>query len=185
MKRSELRPDPEQVRAWQQRSRETAIERAYGREGMQSISARQANPEEYARANGISGSSIGWHGNRPKGRRRRTPRDRFVPRDWTRRVFELHGAVCVVTGQRAQQAHHGLPVQLLIREGLAEFAGDPRGGVPVTKRVHERHETAHERILLSCLPASVFELAAELGLDWYLEDERVYPRIPPAWRGRL
>ena len=196
MKRSELRADPEQVCAWLQRSRDTAIERARGREGMSSmalrnsatqpadfrdadgkrVSPRDATPAEYRAVNGSS-----------KSKRQRPWRDRrkVVPRDWTRRVFEMHGAVCVVTGQRAHQAHHAIPVQVLIREGLAEHAGDPRNGVPVTKRVHERHEQAVERILVACLPASVFEFAREHGIDWYLDNERIYPRIPPAWKGRL
>ena len=171
MKPSELRPDPEKVRAWQQRSRDTAIERARGREGMKSLQLRAAKPESL-RAPSMK-------------RSRRSPRDRWVPRDWTRRVFEMHGAVCVVTGQRAVQAHHAIPVQTLVQRGLAQHAGDPRNGVPVSKRVHERHEQAVERILVACLPQSVFEFAADHGLEWYLERQQIYPRVPPAWKGRL
>lgn len=175
-----LRRDPEKVRAWLRGSQNAAIERARGREGQRSTALRSATPpSDFCNEQGepVRPATLK--------RRRRRRREKFVPTDWTRRVFALQGSFCVVTGQRAEQAHHAVPVSLLIDKGLGSHAGDPRNGVPVTRRVHERHETAYERILRSCLPTSVFEFAAEHGLEWYLERDQIYPRIPPLRKGRV
>lgn len=86
----------------------------------------------------------------------------------------LHEERCVVCGTRVHlDGHHAIPRRVLIRLGLADHIMDKRNRVPVCRHDHESHECAHRRIRRCELPASVFEFAAELGLDWYLD--RFYP----------
>lgn len=92
-----------------------------------------------------------------------------MPADWFDRVVALQGPLCVVTRRRAQHAHHAFEVQWLASNGLGWLASDPRIGVPVTRRVHERHTLAVRRIPRRRLPPSVELVAFELGLEWYLE----------------
>lgn len=129
---------------------------------------RPATFAEYAAVNGLDVSSV------------RLRRRQVVPRNWKRRVADLHGWRCVVTGCAADQAHHVVPVRILIQEGLEAFAGDPRNGVPVARLVHELHEHRLVRIPRAALPARVFEFVAELNLAWYLE--RHYPDVNLGWK---
>lgn len=94
---------------------------------------------------------------------------------------EWYRAVVPATQRRTHQGHHVIPQQTLKNlfpnghggRTLPQILWDPRNGMAVERRRHERHTSAHERIARSELPASVFEFAGELGLDWYLD--RHYP----------
>lgn len=119
-----------------------------------------------------------------RGRRRlrRRRRDRsgegpLSPREWRVQVFELSGGRCIVTGARARDAfdrrfhaHHPLEKELL----PDEHKWDPRNGVLVTVRAHERHTLAVDRIPRELLPARVWEFAREMdglrpGTQWATE----------------
>lgn len=104
-------------------------------------------------------------------RRRRKPIGVIVADIWRE---GLHGCECAVCGTRAHlDGHHAIPKRVLIRLGFSEYVMDKRNRVPVCRQDHESHECRHRPILRSELPASVFEFAAELGLEWYLD--RHYP----------
>lgn len=75
---------------------------------------------------------------------------------------------------------HLIPQQLLRREGHAKACRDPRswvlacGGVMGNAGHHGQLDYARTlRIPRSRLPVGVEDLAAELGLDWWLD--RTYP----------
>lgn len=86
----------------------------------------------------------------------------------------LHRERCVVCGTRTRlDGHHAIARRHLIRLGLGDFIMDTRNRVPVCRPDHESHECAYRRIRRDELPASVFEFARELGLDYYLD--RYYP----------
>ena len=81
---------------------------------------------------------------------------------------------CVVCGTRCNlDGHHAIPRRVLIRLGFFEHVMDKRNRVWVCRHDHESHECRHRPILRAELPASVFEFASELGLEWYLD--RHYP----------
>lgn len=81
---------------------------------------------------------------------------------------------CVVCGTRRNlDAHHAVPRRALIRLGFADYVMDKRNRVWACRHDHESHENRHRPIRRCELPASVFEFAAELGLEWYID--RHYP----------
>lgn len=100
---------------------------------------------------------------------------------WTQSVFDMHGRVCFVTGEPAVQAHHVLEASALRRELAAKLTrselvavlSDPRNGMPVSLRAHQRHDCWQRRIGREDLPASAWPFAAEHGLLWLLD--RTYP----------
>lgn len=186
MKRSKaLRTDPEKQRAWEERARERALERARGREGQKSTALRAATaPSDFRDAGGklIFPPAIDRNGNRIVSWRQTNPkrrRDRVAGlRGFTQRVKSLHGGKCLVCGHRAVQAHHIVPLRTLFAQGedvAQELGGDQRNGMPVCKTCHERHEQAFKRIPRSKLPAIAIEWAEAYGFAWYVEDRRVYP----------
>lgn len=79
------------------------------------------------------------------------------------------GGRCAVSGAWADDAHHVIPKQSLKRRNLHAHLWDARNGIPLARRVHERHTTAVERIERSALPPAAEEFAAELGLSHLLE----------------
>lgn len=86
----------------------------------------------------------------------------------------LHRERCVVCGTRSNlDGHHVVPRRVLIRNGFADFVMDRRNRAAACRRCHESHECRHRPILRGELPASVFEFAAELRLEWYID--RHYP----------
>lgn len=90
---------------------------------------------------------------------------------WRAAVFAAQGGKCIVTGKRltnADAGHHVIEAQALRREGLDPF-GDPRWGIGVKRRVHERHHTATERIAYERLPLGAIEVAREHNLEHLLE----------------
>ena len=71
---------------------------------------------------------------------------------------------------------HLIPRQLLKREGYASLVDDPRTWVPACggptgcSGHHGMLDTARTlRVPFSALPAGLHDLAAELGLSWWLE----------------
>lgn len=77
------------------------------------------------------------------------------------------------------EAHHVIPQQTLRSHarlhGLTapELLWDPRVGVAVSGRRHDRHHSGHEPIRRAELPPDVFEFAEQYGLGWYID--RHYP----------
>jgi len=84
---------------------------------------------------------------------------------WERTPMRGMTHICPVSGQALSwgrdEAHHPIERATLKARGLPEF--DPRNGVFVKRRVHERHTLAVERIPFAALPECVVEYAAELG----------------------
>ncbi len=80
---------------------------------------------------------------------------------------------CAISGDWAQDAHHIIPQQSLKWRNLHAHLWDARNGIPLSRRVHERHTTAVERIRRDQLPEAAHEFAAELGLEHLID--RYYP----------
>lgn len=92
---------------------------------------------------------------------------------WQRSVAEMHGVWSLVSGLPAETAHHACTKQTLRHElgygdAYERAIRDPRNGVPLTNREHDRHHSRSEPLGLSVLPESVFVFADELGLGWWL-----------------
>ena len=80
-------------------------------------------------------------------------------------VCPLEGGVCI--GE--VQGHHILSKQLLRRRGLFFEMLDHRNRLAVCEHRHEQHTTGYKPIPRAALPASVFEFAKELDLEWWLD----------------
>lgn len=104
---------------------------------------------------------------KPGRRASRSLQERRRAAAWWDAAMKSTEGRCVVTGRYAEEIHHAIPRQSLRHRGLDIW--DPRNGVPVTRRTHERHTTAVERIPRECLPASVEEYASEIGLTHLLD----------------
>lgn len=168
-----MRRDPEKLRAWQERSRAKAAENAQGR-------PRAALKRSSGLARGKTPPKPRKAGERPVARE---PVGPLRPGEWRDAVWELDGGRCVACGRVVPkdadrwvwQAHHPLPKQKL----PAGQRYDPRNGVVLCTRDHERHETRTAVIAGTKLPARVREFAAELG-DWAVDAlDRAHP-IPAA-----
>lgn len=86
----------------------------------------------------------------------------------------LHEERCVVCGiGRNLDGHHAIPKRVLRRLGFGDYVMDKRNRVPACRHDHESHENRHRPIRRDELPASVFEFARDLCLEWYLD--RHYP----------
>lgn len=85
---------------------------------------------------------------------------------WREAVFGLHGPWSLLSGAPAETAHHCITRQQLRRELPADVykaaIRDPRNGVPLTNREHERHHSRMAVIPADRLPGSVWEFAADL-----------------------
>jgi hypothetical protein len=179
VKRSELRADPEKVRAWVQRSRDAAIERARGREGQKSTALRrQATPEEYAAVNGHSG--------KPEKKRRVEASPAF-------KRNQGPCAMCppLLATRRRRQAHHVLSQELIRayvrglrlpeaqeRRLLRKLLSDTRNRIWLCAGplgCHQQFEGAMLVIPRSKVPWSAFVFAAELGDRYVARLERDYP----------
>lgn len=120
------------------------------------------------------------------------PRRSELPgaRGWTQRVFTLYGRACVVCGDRATEAHHVVPRQVILatqhltRVERELLAYDARNGAPVCgfgspNGCHANHEAAARRIPFDRLPEGAVEWAVEHGFRSRVMDRRVYPRQAP------
>ncbi len=67
------------------------------------------------------------------------------------------------------QAHHVITQQQLRKHGLDEFRWDPRNGMAVCDRAHDRHHAGVSRIPLDVVPARCKAFATENGLDYLLD----------------
>lgn len=68
-----------------------------------------------------------------------------------------------VPREQRNTRHHPIEKEELRRRGLFHLVWDPRNGVLVAPRVHERHTTGVERIPYEALPQRCKDFAAELG----------------------
>lgn len=168
-----LKPDPEKVREWQQRSR--------------------------ARVNRRTGEPLDRYA--PK-KQPGSVRARIAAVDFTpaRPASRLPCYPCGLAGvaRRAAHWHHWLP-QTLIRQrarGLARDVpiellladlkrtlADARNLTAMCFDCHMAHEDHPERWERSHVPASALEFAAELGPEWLARLERAYP--VPAGSGNV
>lgn len=85
--------------------------------------------------------------------------------------------VIAAGGMPKRVAHHAISQQELRKHGIDPFA-DPRNGVPLSQRRHERHHSRVEPLRLDELPDEIHAFVADHpALLPYLE--RVYPVSPP------
>jgi hypothetical protein len=93
-------------------------------------------------------------------------------------VLHKNKGRCIVTGERADEAHHVIPKGWLWArrwdfEDIQKVMWDPRNGVPVAHRAHEKHTgaaRAESLIPRSALLPENFAFAKEHGLEWKIED---------------
>lgn len=98
---------------------------------------------------------------------------------WFMTVLAKNHGRCIVTGVKATEAHHVIPKGWLWNrrwdfDDIQAVMWDPRNGVPLAHRVHERHTGAtksESKIPRYALPAEAFEFAEEHGITWKLEQE--------------
>jgi hypothetical protein len=99
--------------------------------------------------------------------------------NWVLRVHEASGERSQLSGRPAEVAHHVVYQQKLRRHAKEidvdplMLLWDPRNGMSLTLREHERHHSGVRPILLSELPDDVWRFAADYRLESYLE--RRYP----------
>lgn len=80
-------------------------------------------------------------------------------------VHRYHPDLC----EGPLQAHHVIQQQTLRKWNLFKELWDPRVGMTVCERVHERHTLAVERIPLNAIPGRCLRFAREYGFVEYLE----------------
>lgn len=182
MKRSQpLKADPQKVQEWQQRSRERAIERARGREGVRADEIRRATaPGDFRDADGAlvgqPPAPIRPAAGTPL-RRKRRKRKAKIPKGVRQEALARSGGLCVVcvhdlllagkrvgAAFRAVQLHHVLPEDTWPE--LAKLADNLVGVCPGD---HDDHERANRRIPRAALPECSLRLARNEGLSWYIE----------------
>lgn len=162
-----MKRDPEKARKWQRRSAARAAEKARER-------AREAAPRK-SRSRPLRASP-----------RRKNAEGPLSPEEWAVTVWRLDGGRCIVTAADARwprdfpyrfQVHHPIEKSVLRARGLYDYVWDPRNGVIVATRVHERHTNAVERIPLDLLPARCREFSVELGPWAEVQLERTHPPL--------
>lgn len=113
--------------------------------------------------------------------RKRHEEGPLSPKEWYWAVVRKSGFRDVVTGEKVEdvadlEAHHVVEKGILRQRRLYDHVWDPRNGIALKVRTHERHTTAFQRVPYEALPPEAFEFARELG-EWALvEIERKYPR---------
>lgn len=153
-----LGADPEKVREFIQRGRATSLSRSDAlRQGRTAPKASRGSDRPVA------------------------PReDQVAPWRWRCTVLLLDHGLCVMCGagpffadqdRWTWQAHHPVHKQILPEERK----WDPRNGVVLCRRCHERHETWTARIPREKLPARCMEFATELGAAVVSVLERAHP----------
>lgn len=150
MKRSAIKVDPEKVRAFVQRGRERAAEKARERPRKPLVRRRREKPVEGP----LSAS------------------------EWWEQVYRLAGGRCAVTRaianskwDRRFERHHVIPKSLLRRRGLHRKVYDPRNGMLVHRDVHADHTSRAHPIPRRCVSAEAWAFASECGpwAEAYLE----------------
>lgn len=171
-----LKADPEKQREFEQR-------------GRGKLEADAERTKEFVRRGRAAGART-LRESAIEGRRERAkivegPLD---PATWRKCVHDASAGRCIISGARAYgpddrsfDAHHPLPKRELRLRGLFQCVWDPRNGVWLAERVHERHEGGSARIPRERLPASVWAFCAELdtldGSQWATAlVERLHPR---------
>lgn len=89
------------------------------------------------------------------------------PGEWRKEVWRRCGGLCVMTGIAVPRdadhwiwhCHHPVPKQAL----APQHKYDPRNGIVLIRRAHERHESVTERVPAEKLPVDVFIFAKEMG----------------------
>lgn len=74
------------------------------------------------------------------------------------------------------EAHHVTTQQQLRRAGRHDLLWDPRNGMAVCDRAHDRHHLGYQRIPLACVPTRCVEFAREHGFERVLD--RYYAATP-------
>lgn len=96
--------------------------------------------------------------------------DRELAAAWRHAVCA--GAACAVCGSKAGiEGHHVLSQQWLrgialdlrwAKETLERWRWDPRNGIALCQRCHQRHEVASRRVRIAELPYAVFAFVEDL-----------------------
>jgi hypothetical protein len=73
-------------------------------------------------------------------------------------------------------AHHVISQDKLKRWGLHARLWDARNGIALCRLHHARHELAYQRVPRRLLPRAAWQFAAEIGAEFVLDDENVYPQ---------
>jgi hypothetical protein len=183
VKRSEpLRSDPQATSAWQQRSRERALERARGREGMASAALRAATaPGDFRDADGEVLPAKPLLPGLSTLKRTKRKKQIVVPKGVRQSALRRSEGLCIVclydalrrgqmrqTACRATQLHHVLP-----QRTWPEFAKCVEILVGICPACHQNHESAFRRIPWAALPQCAVDFARRHRLDWFIE--RTYP----------
>lgn len=155
-----LRADPEKVRAFINRGRQSSL----GREGMRSSAERRDLSEAVADTLAT----------RPRKALRRTGgrKRRSLPPAVRRPAQERQRGLCITLGCRRKpwQRHHILPVTR-----FPELELEPDNLVAICPECHADHESANKPLLRSWLPACALALAARVGGRAEAEIDRHYP----------
>jgi hypothetical protein len=115
-------------------------------------------------------------------------------RAWVRKITRRPCAVCAAESvEKAQaslhgrrDAHHVLPARYIRRyvrslrlpaeeafKLLVSLLYDPRNGICLCRRCHDKHETGFRRVPRALIPTKAVQFAREIGLDWYID--KTYP----------
>lgn len=87
-------------------------------------------------------------------------------------------AKCAVCGAPADDAHHVLAKQTIKQYALSaglswdelqDLLWDPRNGLPVCRRDHDRHENAFARIPRHCIPGVAWDFADAIEMGHRLD----------------
>lgn len=121
-----------------------------------------------------------------------TKLDEQAHAEWRRKVIRGRCVICVLKGRRSDlhhehDPHHVLPARYIrryvrslqlpaaeARKLLRSLLYDPRNGLCLDRRCHDRHEMAFEHVPYEAIPQKAIQFARELGLEWVLE--KLYPR---------
>lgn len=106
---------------------------------------------------------------------------------WKQKVTHGRCVVCVADGRERDahpehDPHHVLPQRVIRRyvrslrlpvedakRLLRSLLWDPRNGICLDRRCHDKHESGFRPVPRELIPAKAFQFARELGLDWWLE----------------
>lgn len=109
-----------------------------------------------------------------KGLRRTPPKaltrdEAAARREFRAKTMQRTGGKCIVTGRRAQEAHHVVPKELL----PDSLRWDPENGVALTQEVHANHTSGYRRLPRDVIPKLTLEWAKRHGFWHVIENE--YP----------
>jgi hypothetical protein len=110
---------------------------------------------------------------------------------WRSKVVRGRCVMCVWLGKSRDahyeyDPHHVLPARYIRRyvrslrlpadeaaRLMRSLLYDPRNGICLDRRCHEKHETAFLPVPREAIPAKAWQFTRELGLEWVLD--RLYP----------